>query len=248
MIQVLHRALNILEFVANEPDREYSLSEIANFAKINNSTCANIIKTLLGRKYLEQAKKGQGYKLGPQAYILTGNYSIKKRLLNAAIEPMQELRDNLNESCIVAIMKNNMRVTLHKEINQHEVQVVINNNEEKNVYLTATGRVILACMNHEKQSKFIQKYGLPGDIWPEIKDESDLKRELKNIRYKQQTTHNDGNYVVGIASPIYLKGEVIAALGVYLPEYRFTDNLKEKICKEIDKSAVQISERISNLV
>ena len=59
MIQVINRALNILELVSKERDREFSLSEIANSLNLNASTCANIIKTLVTRGYLEQQGKKQ---------------------------------------------------------------------------------------------------------------------------------------------------------------------------------------------
>src|SRR5690554_7672569 len=102
MIQVINRALNILELVSKEKEREYSLSEIASTLNLNVSTCANIIKTLVNRGYLEQQGRKQGYKLGAQAFYLTGNYSNKKELLRVSMEPLKALRDKLNESCILA--------------------------------------------------------------------------------------------------------------------------------------------------
>ena len=81
MIQVINRALNILELVSKERDRDFSLGEIANSLNLNASTCANIIKTLVNRGYLEQKAIKQGYKLGAQAYYLTGNFSNRKELL-----------------------------------------------------------------------------------------------------------------------------------------------------------------------
>lgn len=243
MIQVINRALDILEFVSKERKREFFLSEIANNLSLNTSTCANIIKTLVNRGYLEQQEKKQGYKLGPKAYYLTGNFSKKKELMKVSIAPMQELRDKLNESCILAIVKENMRVTLHKEISNHELQVV-SNNEEKNVYLTATGRVILACLKDDARTHFIKKYGLPGTMWPGIKSENDLIDELDKIRKKQFAIHFDGAYIVGVGAPIYKNGDIVASVGVYLPEVRFTYNVQEQIFFEISKTAKQISNKM----
>ena len=49
MIQVIHRALNILELIARDRNKEYGLSEIADRLGLNHGTCANIIKTLVVR-------------------------------------------------------------------------------------------------------------------------------------------------------------------------------------------------------
>ena len=246
MIQVINRALNILEFVSKERDREFSLSEIANGLNLNASTCANIIKTLVNRGYLEQQGKKQGYKLGSQAYYLTGNFSNKKELMKVAVGPMQELRSKLNESCILAIVKENMRVTLHKELSTQELQVV-SDREEKNIYLTATGRIILACLDTDAQLHFIRKYGLPDTMWPGVQNEDDLIYELDKIRQKQLAVHFDGAYIVGVGAPIYKNGEVVAAIGVYLPEVRFTYEVQEQIFFEITKIARLISKEMEEV-
>ena len=64
MIQVVNRALNILEIIAKNPDRELGLTEIADSVELNHGTCANILKTLVLRGYVEQAGAKKGYKLG----------------------------------------------------------------------------------------------------------------------------------------------------------------------------------------
>mgnify|MGYP001001371220 FL=1 len=246
MIQVINRALNILELVSKERDRDFSLGEIANSLNLNASTCANIIKTLVNRGYLEQKGIKQGYKLGVQAYYLTGNFSNRKELLKASVIPLQELRDILNESCILTIMKENMRVTLHKELSSQELQVV-SNGEEKNIYLTATGRIVLACQNINTQLDFIKKYGLPGSMWPEVINEKDLIDELNKIKRKQLAIHFDGAFIVGVGAPIYKNGDVVAAIGVYLPEVRFNYKMQERIFVEISRTAQLISEKMKEI-
>ncbi len=246
MIQVIHRALDIVEFIARDRNREYGLGEIADSLGLNHGTCANIIKTLVGRGYLEQTGKKGGYKLGPQAYYLTGNFSYKKELLRVAYEPVRELNEKLNESCILAIRKENMRVTLLKKLSTHELQVV-DNREERHVYLTATGRVILACMSPEEQELFVQKYGLPGEMWEEVKSEEDLAAELDRIREKQLAVHFAGEHIVGVGAPVYKNRKVVASVGVYLPEVRFNYKTQELIFSEILKTAGRISKALDGI-
>lgn len=246
MIQVIHRALNILELVARDRDKEYTLSEISDSLGLNHGTCANIIKTLLVRKYLEQTGKRQGYKLGQQAYYLTANYLNKKELLNVSVEPMKALCTKLNESCILAIVKENMRIILHKELGTHELQVV-SSNKERNIYLKATGRIILACMTQEEQSEFVKKFGLPNEMWPEVKNEEDLFTELNKIKEKQCSVHFAESHIVGVGVPIYKNGKIVASLGVYLPEARFTYKAQEQIFSEINKTAQYITREMGKI-
>lgn len=246
MIQVIHRALNILELVAKDRDKEYGLSEIADRLGLNHGTCANIIKTLVVRNYIEQEGKKRGYKLGLQAYYLTDNFSNKKELLRVSIEPMKVLRAKLNESCILAIMKDNMRVTLHQELSTHELQAVTGN-EDMNIFLTATGRMILANMTPIEQDLFIQKYGLPNDMWPEVKNEEDLVTELGRVKEKQVSVHFADTHIVGVGAPIFKNDKIVASLGVYLPEVRFNYKAQEQIFLEITKTARQISEEMGRM-
>ncbi len=246
MIQVINRALDILEFIAKDPNKEIGLGEIADKLELNHSTCANIIKTLVNREYLDQPGKKQGYKLGPKAYYLTGNFSNKKELLKASIGPMKELLKRFNESCILAIVKDNMRVTLFKELSTQELQVVTSG-EERNVYLTATGRMILACMERQDQELFIQKYGLPNVMWPEVNNKDNLLFELRKIKEKQLSIHFDKSHVVGVGVPIFKNDEIVASLGIYLPEVRFTYQAQEQIFSEISKISKQISYEIGKI-
>jgi len=246
MIQVIHRALNILELVAKDREKEYGLSEIADRLGLNHGTCANIIKTLVVRNYIEQVGKKRGYRLGLQAYYLTDNFSNKKELLRVSVEPMVALRAKLNESIILAIMKDNMRITLHQELSTHELQAVTGN-EELNIYLTATGRMILACMTPDEQDTFIQKFGLPNEMWPEIKNKEDLITELRKIKEKKLSAHFAESHIVGVGAPIYKNDKIVASLGIYLPEVRFTYKAQEQIFAEISKTAQLISEEMGKM-
>lgn len=246
MIQVIHRALDIVEFVAEGQNRAFGLGEIADGLGLNHSTCANIIKTLVGRGYLEQLGKKRGYRLGEQAYYLTRNFSYKKELLKAAADPLTALNERLNESCILAIRKDNMRVTLLKKLSTHELQVV-DNREERDVYMTATGRVLLACMDRPEQERFIEKYDLPGEMWKEAKSREDLLKELDEINEKRLAVHYAGEHIVGIGAPVYKDDKVIASVGVYLPEVRFNYEMQELIFSEIIKTTDKIGEALGSI-
>ena len=51
MIQVLNKAINILELLSSDATREFPLAEIASSLEMDKGTCANILKTLRLRGY-----------------------------------------------------------------------------------------------------------------------------------------------------------------------------------------------------
>lgn len=239
MIQVLNRAFDILELIARGKDKEFALGEIADSLGLNHGTCANIIKTMMSREYIEQTGRRGSYRLGPGTYYLTENFPFKKELLGVSVEWMKDLSSKLNEGTILAIMHNNMRILLHEERSKHELQVV--NHREKEIYKTSTGRMILACMSKNEQESFIKKYGLPNeDNWPEIESEKDFFIELNKIKKRQMALHIARSNIIGIAVPIFHRKAIIAGLGVYLPETRFTKELQKKIISELHNTAGNI--------
>lgn len=244
MIQVIHRALDILELIGQDRTRLYTLSEISGQLKLNNGTCANIIKTLVTRGYIEQEGRKTGYRLGSMAYLLTGNHTYKKELLSAAIEPMNQLSATLNEGCILSVLNDNKRIILYEVKTTHELQVI--NHKEKNVYRTSTGRMILACMNEKKQLDFIHKFGLPSpDIWLGIEDKEDLITELNKIRKKQLAIQVSIAQIVGLAVPIFKDKKVIASLGIYLPQTRYTPAMQEKILNSLKETGELINKKLN---
>ena len=106
MIQVINRALDILEYSAKHPDHVYSLTDIADHFGLNHATCANILKTLVIRKYIEQVGHKKGYRLGSMAYYLTGNITFRNNLVDIAKPVMKDLCELLNESVIMVQYSN----------------------------------------------------------------------------------------------------------------------------------------------
>ncbi len=244
MIQVINRAFDIMELIAQDRSRLYTLSEIAGQLKLNNGTCANIIKTLVTRGYLEQEGRKTGYRLGSMSYLLTGNYSHKQELLEAATGPMNQLSDLLNESSILSVLKDDARLVLYEVKSTHELQVI--NKKEKEAYRTSTGRMILACMDEKEQSEFVRKFGLPApDAWPGIEDEEDLKTELNKIRKKQLAIQVSKAQIVGLAIPVFKNNKVIASLGIYLPETRYTSAMQAEALEELRKAGEMINAKLN---
>lgn len=244
MIQVINRALDILELIGQDRTRLYTLSEISGQLKLNNATCANIIKTLVNRGYIEQEGRKTGYRLGSMSYLLTGNYSHKQELLSAAIEPMNQLSATLNEGCILAVLKDNIRIILYEVKSTHELQVI--NKKEKDAYRTSTGRMILACMDEKEQLDFIHKFGLPSpDIWAGIEDEEDLIMELGKIRKKQLAQQISIAQIIGLAIPVFKDKKVIASLGIYLPQTRYTPAMQDKILNNLKETGEIINKNLN---
>lgn len=224
-------------------DSELRLSEIADTLQLNHATCANILKTLVNRNYVEQIKSKKGYKLGYMLYQLTDIESFDTELLSVAEMPMKKLNEAINERIILSAIKNDKRLLLKELPCNHEVQVKTIN--EMSVYRATTGRMILAYYSQEELDSFVRRVGMPSESdWPEVKTGSELAHILRDIRNEQFVISHNKNHVVGLATPIFKNNRVIASLGIYLPDVRFDNTEKEKIIHALKLATDQINDEL----
>jgi len=226
MIKSLAKGLSILELLAKERKREISLGEIADSLGMDHGTCANIIKTLSTKGYVQQSAPRKGYSLGYMLYSLTESDVLNDDLTKTACEDITRLGQALNESAILSTIKNDKRVVLFQTMPDREIIARVSTG--KAVYSANTGRVILANYSVREQEKFISRVGLPTHAeWAEVADSANPKGELMNllaeIRQHGYSIQRDSNNIAGCSAPLFRGKDVAGSIGVYMPLSRLTD-------------------------
>lgn len=220
MVLVLLKALDILELISREEGKALTLTEISSALKMSQPTAANIINTMVSRGYIEHVGKKKGYKLGPSSFRLTNEVAYEKELVAASEKEMKKLTSQINETCLLGVLRNQKRYTLFVTNSNQEIQVQVTS--ERNVYETASGRILLANISDAERERFIQNNGLPDqNLWPNTSNVSLLNSSLNEIKAnKFVKTYLMQRQVIGFAVPIKKTGKTIAALSIFLPEYR----------------------------
>jgi DNA-binding IclR family transcriptional regulator len=244
MIQVVHRALNILEYVAKDGNKPKLMGQIAQDLDLNTATCANIIKTLVQRGYLEKSDLQKGYIIGPQLKELLGNHQPHVKLIAAARIQMDLISEQLNEKCLLAVLKADKRQVIYKNNCSQVVQATTP--DEKKAYDSSTGRLLVAMLPDEALEKFVQNYGLPPSaIWPDADSPAKFMAQIQQIRKNRYALIEDSKQVIGIASPVYQQTELVASLSIYLPAFRFSNTIRKKMIQLCFAGADAISAQLS---
>lgn len=244
MVLVIVKAFDILEFVAQEPGRAHSLTEIAETMQMNQATCVNILKTLVEKNYLEHLGRKKGYRLGPMAYNLTNNLSYSQDLVLVAKDIMEDLTHRLNETSILGVLRNQKRFIVHLVNSDQDLQV--RSRTERNIYETASGRLLLAFMPVKERENLINTIGYPSpEIWPEATTFQSLESELGSIQANELSVTRSKTHIIGLAVPVHRHNQVIASLSIFLPEIRFSDDRKKEIEAELRNAAQLITRRLS---
>ncbi|HLT71828.1 MAG TPA: IclR family transcriptional regulator C-terminal domain-containing protein [Cyclobacteriaceae bacterium] len=244
MIQVVNRAFDILEYIARDKNKIFSLSEIADTLKLNHATCANIIKTMVQRNYLEQMGHKKGYRLGFMTFQITGSDTYDQELLKAAKPAMESLTKKINETCLLGILKRDVRFALHQVSGNHDL--IVKSSTEKAACNSASGRLLVAMQSKEKLQEFVERYGLPSaEFWKEASTTRGFNTEILKIQRDGYTVQTTKTHISGIAVPVYKAKEVVASLSVYLPESRFNEKIKKDILDQLNKTSEIISRKLS---
>jgi DNA-binding IclR family transcriptional regulator len=245
MVQVILKAFDIIELVAQRNGQAISLTEISDELDINQATAANIINTIVSRGYMEHIGKKKGYRLGPAAFRLTNEIPYEQDLVNVARGVMEELTASINESSILGVLRNNKRYILHAVNAVQEIQVQLRS--ERNTYDTATGRILLAYLSEKELERYTQHNGLPdAETWAEAQTIDGLTAELEKIKNAGIVhTHKQNRHIKGFAVPIFINEQVVASLSVFLPEYRCSDVRQKEIIDRLKASAYAIGQKLS---
>ncbi|MDA9554609.1 hypothetical protein N9R54_00105 [Pelobium sp.] len=241
MIQVINRAIDILEYISNDIERPKLMSHIAQDLNLNTATCANIIKTLVDRGLIKKAEQEKGYIIASGlSEIANGSFGFKD-LLKKANQEMQKALQVLNENNLIAILKKNQRVILQKVNSTQIIQAITA--DEKNAYDSSTGRLLIAMLPEKDLHLYIKRYGLPSkNIWPGADTKTKFLEQIALIRKQGFALLEDTGQIIGIAYPIYKRGKVIASFSVYMPSFRYNELSKEKMMATAKEVAHKISE------
>ncbi len=72
---------------------------------------------------------------------------------------MASLTEKLNGSCILGVLRNHKRYILYAVNAVQEIQVQLRS--ERNIYETASGRILLAYLSEKNLERHVQQNGLP---------------------------------------------------------------------------------------
>lgn len=243
MIQSIARALDIVEFLAKDPARRRSLGDVVEATGLYPNTARTIIKTLAARNYVEQQGPRKGYYPGVMCFALAGAGMFYRELVKIAEPGMERLSGEVNESVLLSVLRGGRKFVLSEKRCGDVLQVnsdIVRSSDDLN---SATGILLLAFSGEgveESAGRGPEGFsGAPDSLEKAVKLAA---REGFSIHYAY-----DGQ-VAGVAYPLKRGSRVIAALGLYLPAFRFRGKHRKKILAGMKTAAEEISAAITEKI
>lgn len=243
MIQVIDRSFDIIEFLAMQPEEDFSLSQIAEACGIQKTTAVNILQSLEARGYVAHHGRMKGYHLGYKVYAISGTAAFAKRIEAVSQPEIEAVFNEFSETVVLATERRGKRVIISNVECQQGITARVSHSDD--LYRAATGRIMLAYYPEKKLNVLINRIGLPDPFsWEGIYSRENLLDELAAIREEGVSVVYGQFDIIGIAVPILVGSNIVASLGVCLPAYRCSTSTLMLMRDTLDRCAARIAAKL----
>jgi IclR family transcriptional regulator, acetate operon repressor len=246
-IQALDRAFLILDVIA-DAGGEAKLTEIANIAGLNISTCHHLISTLHNWGYVARGPNSRSYVLGSRILHLSAACLRQVDLPRRAQSFVDRLNDQTREAVHLAIMQDTNLVNVLRRDARHAVRVDAGLGGNSNAaHATATGKAILAWLPPTELDRIVADKGLTAFTPHTITDIDRLKEELRLTRRNGFAMDREefqlGVVCIGAAIRDHA-GAVVGSIGVSSPVFRATaeyiDQIRAHLIAAVDELSTEL--------
>jgi IclR family acetate operon transcriptional repressor len=246
-IQSVDRAISILNaFSINEA--QLGVTELSHRLGLHKSTVHRLLASLEKGGLVERDPRNRKYSLGIRLIELAGTM-LNSRNVPQVVRPyLHYVADAVEELTYLAYLVRGEVLNVEQVPGPHLVQSVGWQGRRTPLHCTSAGKIFLAHMP-EKELERVLQAGLPRLTAKTITDPADLRYELERVREQGYATsfeeleEGTNALAVPISSP---NDEVIAAIGVVGPSYRFTPERAMSHLDVIRSVAREVSHRLGN--
>jgi len=242
-VQAVNNAIDILDLLG-DTEGELSMSEIGAKLSLTRSNVNKLLATLEGFGYVEYNRYTGNFRLGVKTFQISQAYINKLNLIEISVQILTMVREKLNESVYISVLRDGNVVYLNMVETDHAVRVLPRIGNVGPAYATATGKAQLAYKSNEEIER-LYKEGLTKVTDNTIADVDELEEELEKVK-KQGYAIDDEEYEMDVrcvGAPIFdFMNNVIAGISVSAPLERLSE---ERIEKEVIPVIVEAAEKLS---
>ncbi len=244
VVGVLEKALSVIA-ILEDTKEGYGLTEIAQRAGINKTTCYRILNTFQLDDMVEVGEKAGTYRLGTRFLELGGIVQRRINIRQIALPILTHLTEQTGDTTFLCILNKQKAVCIER-IEGGDVQVLaLNVGDSWPLYSGAAPRAILASLSDEQVMEVLS--GLHKDKTSNQTDASYYLEKIKEIRIKgYSVSYEDVTLgVSSIGAPVFdHTGNVVGAISLSSTIYRFPPEREEEFAQLVLNAAKEISQSL----
>ncbi len=248
-VQVLDRAINILEFIGRQSNGEAALPELSSAMKLHKTTTHRIAQMLESRGLLRRGPESNRYRLGLHLYDL-GCHALDNLNIREEARPvMTHIAFEVGETVHLALRDRAEVLYIERVEAQRSLTMGSKLGARNPVYCTALGKAMLAFSSDAEVDQILAGCRMEARTKNTITSILSLKRELERIRDRGYAIDDEEieDGIRCISAPILNpESHAVAAISVSGPSSRITPGRFQLIGKTILKAAQELSTRIGH--
>jgi DNA-binding IclR family transcriptional regulator len=245
-VQSIERAFSVLGALAEGP---VGVSEVAERVALPKSTTARLLSSLVREGVVEQVPGGTRYRLGGRIAALAAGLSSTAGLVAVARPHLVELASAVGEVAGLSVPDGALVHYIDQVDTTHQVQVRDWTGTRAPMHAVSSGQVFLA---YAAPAVFERLLAAPLERFTEatLTTEAALRARLRQVVLDGHAwVHEEfAEGLASVAAPITgPDGEVVAAVHVHGPSYRFPASRGAEIASQLEAAAGRVSTRLRGL-
>lgn len=245
-VQSVDRAIRAMKILAATGGA--GVSDVADQIGVHKSTAFRLLAALEEHDLVRQAESRGHYELGFGIQRLASAVTGQMDLVRQARPVMDDLAERLGETVNIAVLRDHIVVNVGQSIGGSAVAAHNWIGELTPPHATSSGKVLLAALLPDERLPLLENLAAYTDRT--ITDGAVLEAQLKEAA-ESGCAQTEDEYELGlraVAVPVRdYTGDVIAALSVSGPSYRFDDDRLPEIIELLQEAGRAASARLGYL-
>ena len=241
-VQSIRRAFAVLDALDEGP---LGVTEVADRAALPKSTAARLLATLVAEGAVEQVPGETAYRLGPRLVTLAGGFSLVRSLAAVGRPVLADLAAASGEASGLGVPDGDLIHYIDQVDTPNPVVARDWTGARAPLHAVSSGQVLLAFRTPAAIERYLAKPSLERFTDRTLGDADAIRERLREVRrrgYAWAIEEFDAG-IASVAAPIAdASGEVIAAVHVHGPSYRFPPAGREtELAQQVVTGAARIA-------
>ena len=240
----LSRALRILNAIA-AAGRPLGVTDIARRVGVHKSSVYRLLRTMVEYNYLEQHETTSEYWLGTQLSRLGQLAALHLELPRIARPHVEQLARRTRETANLVKLDGELCIYLISVQTEHSIGMIARPAGATDaIYCTAVGKAMLAFMPERRAESILSRVEFVPRTKATLRTPEAVLAALPEVRARGYSVDNEENEenVRCVGSPVFdRRAEVIGAVSISGPAFRFTDAFIAEMAPHVKACAISIS-------
>ena len=242
MVKSVKKAIDILFYLSNDPENAIQLNQICKALDLNKSTCSHLLDTLCDSLMVEHVSRKEGYRLGPNAYLLTRYGRYQESLIEICSPIIRWLREKVSATVFLTVVCDGIKYIIFHEDGGETLDLRNGEIIKGNIETTASGQLMMAYMDQESLDRVCRRSEDAGRFAKEMASREGYFRKIRERGYAH--LYDEVNNRHSFAFRIWDGRKTVASIGLTYPDAVDSPQTRSHVTKMGRAAAEEINRRL----